>query len=79
MIHMFNRRELLLTSNMQQQAKVRDMLAANGIECFVKARSAVGSFGRSRTVLPGMRTGAMYQYYIYVKRTDYEKAKYLIR
>jgi hypothetical protein len=30
MIHLFNRKELLLTSNMERQAKVRDILAASG-------------------------------------------------
>ena len=79
MIHLFNRKELLLTTSLEQQAKVRDILAANGMECFVKAKCQVGGFSRSRSVVPGMRTEAMYQYYIYVKKTDYEKAKYLIR
>lgn len=79
MIHIFNRRELLLTNNMQQQAKVQDILADHGIEYFVKAKSAVGGMSRSRTVLPGTRMEVMYQYYIYVKKTDYEKAKQLIR
>lgn len=79
MIHIFNRRELLLTNNMQQQAKVQDILADNGIECFVKAKSATDGLSRSRTVLPGTRMEAMYQYSVYVKKADYEKAKYLIR
>ena len=79
MIHIFNRRELLLTGSMERQAKVQDILAANGIECFVKAKCQVGGFSRSRTVVPGMRADALYQYYIYVKKGDYEKAKYFIR
>lgn len=79
MIHLFNRKELLLTTSMERQARVRDVLAANGIECFVKTKSQVGGFARSRTVMPGMRMDMMYQYYIYVKKSDYEKAKYLIR
>ena len=79
MIHLFNRKELLLTTSLEQQAKIRDTLAANGIECFVKARSHVGGFARSRTVIPSMKQEFLYQYYIYVKRTDYEKAKYLTR
>lgn len=79
MIHLFNRQELLLTSSQEQQAKIRDILAANGIECYTKTKSSVGGFGRSRTVMPGMRTEHLYQYYIYVKKDDYKKAKYLIR
>lgn len=79
MIHLFNRRELLTTANMEYQARVRDALAANGIEYHVRVRSNMGGMSRSRTVMPGMRMDMMYQYYIYVKKTDYEKAKYLIR
>ena len=76
MIHLFNRKELLLTTSMERQARVRDALAANGIPYQVRVR---GNGARSRTVLPGMRLDAMYQYYVYVKKEDYEKAKYLIR
>ena len=76
MIHLFNRKELLTTANMERQAQVRDTLAANGIDYRVRVKS---NLSRSRTVIPGMRMDMMYQYYIYVKRTDYEKAKYLIR
>lgn len=79
MICLFNRKELLLTNHMEQQAKVQDILADNGIEYFVKTRSKAGGLSRSRTVLPGTRIEAMYQYYIYVKKEDYEKAKHLIR
>ena len=79
MIHLFNRKELLLTSGMERQTKVRDILAANGIEYRVRTRSNTGGMSRSRTVLPGTDMESMYQYYIYVKRGDYEKAKYLIR
>ena len=78
MIHLFNRKELLLTTSMERQAGVRDILAANGIEYRVRVRSNIGGMSRSRTVLPGTRMEAMYQYYIYVKKDDYEKAKYLI-
>ena len=75
MIHLFNRKELLLTSSMERQARVRDMLAANKIPHLVRTSSNIS---RSRGVIPGMRMDMLYQYRIYVKRSDYEKAKYLI-
>jgi len=75
MIHLFNRKELLLTSSMERQAKVRDILAANDIPYRVRTSSNIS---RNRGVIPGMRMDMMYQYYIYVKRSDYEKAKCLI-
>ena len=79
MIHLMNRKELLTTSSMEYQAKVRETLVANGIDYYVRVRSNTGGMGRNRVVVPGMRVDLQYQYYIYVKRTDYEKAKCLIR
>ena len=76
MIHLFNRKELLLTSSMERQARVRDLLSANKIPYRVKTSSNIS---RSRGVIPGMRMDMLYQYRIYVKKDDYEKAKYLIR
>lgn len=76
MIHLFNRKELLLTSSMERQARVRDILETNHIPYRVRTSSNIS---RSRGVIPGMRMDLMYQYRIYVKRSDYEKAKFLIR
>ena len=76
MIHLFNRKELLLTTSMERQARVRDVLAANGIPYRVKTSSNIS---RSRGVMPGMRMDMLYQYRIYVKKDDYEKARHLIR
>ena len=74
MIHLCNRKELLMTTSMERQARIRDVLAANNIPCLVRARSHLS---RSRTTIPGMQMDLRYQYYIYVKRSDYEKAKLL--
>lgn len=79
MIHMFNRKELLTTVSMEQQSRVRDILAANGIDYRVRVKSNTGGMSRSRTVIPGTRMELVYQYYIYVKKDDYEKACFLIR
>ena len=76
MIHLFNRKELLLTSSMERQARVRDMLAANKIPYLVRTSSNIS---RSRRAIPGMRMDLLYQYYIYVKRCDYEKANFLLK
>ena len=76
MIHLFNRKELLLTSSMERQARARDMLAANKIPYLVRTSSNIS---RSRGVIPGMRMDMLYQYRIYIKKDDYEKARHLIR
>ena len=83
MIHIFNRKELLITWSLKELAEVRDILASNGIAYCVKtgnlARTSPYSAGtRSRTGSFGLRSDAMYQYSIYVKNVDYEKAKHLI-
>ena len=76
MIHFFNRKELLLTSSMERLARVREILAVNNIPYRVRTSSNIS---RSRGVIPGMRMDLMYQYHIYVKRSDYEKAQYFIQ
>ena len=83
MIHIFNRKELLITWSMTELAAIRDILTSNHIEYTVKtgnlARSSAFSAGtRTRTGSFGIRTDAMYQYSVYVKCSDYEKARFLI-
>lgn len=83
MIHIFNRKELLITRSMTELAAIRDILAFNHIEYTVKtgnlARSSPFSAGtRARTGSFGIRTDAMYQYSVYVKCSEYEKARLLI-
>lgn len=83
MIHIFNRKELLITWSMTELANIRDILASNNVEYTVKtnnlARTSPYSSGtRARTGSFGIRTDAMYQYVIYVKRSDYEKARFII-
>lgn len=79
MIHLFNRKELLTTTSMEHQVKVRDILAANGIDYRVRVKSNTGGFSRSRTIMPGTQMERMYQYDIYVKKEDYDRACFLIR
>lgn len=67
MITIFNRRELVMTYDTGIQSKVRDILAANNIDY---------------TINPIMFSARMFtasEYKIYVKKSDYERASYLIR
>lgn len=77
MIHIFNRKQLLITWNLQELSAIRDALTSNNIPYRVISRSNVRNSGL-RTGVAGVRTDCMYQYYIYVKKGDYEKARYLI-
>lgn len=78
MITIFNRKELLVTSDMKRQARVRDLLAANGIDYTVKVtnRENAAVFGSSRSRLGslGMNANLVYEYKIYVHKKDYGKA-----
>ena len=78
MIHFFNRKELLITWNLQELSMVRDILASSGMGYRVITRRTARDTGR-RTGSVGLRQDAMYQYYVYVKKEDHEKARYLIQ
>lgn len=83
MIHIFNRKELIMTWSMKELAQIRDILAAAGIEYREKTRnlsrtSPYSAGTRSRTGSFGMRQDAMYQYSVYVKSMDYQQARQLI-
>ena len=83
MLTIFNRRELLTTFSMEEQNRVRDILARNNIDYRIKtvnpsARAAVGGSGRARTGSFGVDMDCSYQYYIYVHKKDYAQAQSLI-
>ena len=79
MITIFNRKELTVTFDLNEQARVRTLLAAEGIDYSVKtvnrmSASPISSGSRSRTGTYGQNTEAMIEYSIYVKKADYERA-----
>lgn len=83
MLTIFNRRELLTTFSMEEQNRVRDILAQNHIEYRIKtinpsARATLGSSGRARTGSFGVNMDSAYQYCIYVHAKDYALAQSLI-
>ena len=83
MITIFNRKELLITLDMNRQSTVRDILSANGIDYDVKvtnlqSASAIG-VGRRRAGSFGINQNYTYEYKIYVHKKDYGNALRLIR
>lgn len=83
MITIFNRKELLITMDMNRQSNVRDILSAKGIEYMVKvtnlqSASATGS-DRARAGSLGINQNYSYEYKIYVHNKDYDNALRLIR
>jgi len=84
MLHIFNRKELLTTFDMKQQAAVREKLAAHHIDYDIKTQnrssaSTVAVGNRSQLGTLGQNINNMYTYIIYVKKKDYETAARLIR
>ncbi len=82
MIHIFNRRELMITCDLGEVSRIRELLAANRIEYLVKdfdprMANSVGA-GRART--SALTLGRKQeQYIVYVHKDDLEYAKYLLR
>ena len=81
MIHLFNRTELLLTPDLQELNRIRDILDSNQIEYRVKTNITLGS-SPVRDGRPGNTLGAnahsATMYTIYVRRGDLECAEHLI-
>ena len=78
MLTIFNRKELLISFDMKRVADVREILAADGIDYYVKVDSRQGGLSRGRTGTLGQDPKYMYEYVIYVRKENWERAKYLI-
>lgn len=86
MITFFNRKELTMIISMETLAKHRAILEANGIEHTVKttnlqAATMAGMGAESRRGRGGsfgIAQNASYEYRLYVRKDDYEKAKALL-
>ena len=67
MITIFNRKQLIITYDITVQARIRDILAMNNVDY------------RIHPIMLSVRTYTPPEYKIYVKKTDYDYASYLIR
>ena len=82
MIHLFNRRELLISYDLRQVDALRELLRANRIDCIVKVSgprlaAALGA-GRSRIYSFGPNRNPD-RYTVYVHKADWEYALHLLR
>lgn len=80
MITIFNRKELYMTYDMNVLANVRNLLADHNIDYdykFIdrKSPSPMAAGSRARTGTAFEKREIEVQYYIYVHKNDYEKAK----
>ena len=79
MITLFNRKELCTTYDMIRLEKIQDTLAANHIDYKMRLYNPARNASRSRSHgTIGINLSHATQYYIYVKKEDYERAKYLL-
>lgn len=67
MITIFNRKRLITTYDLTVQAKVRAALAVNNVDYYV------------HPFMFSARPNTQPEFKVYVKKKDYDKAKYLIR
>ena len=79
MITIFNRKELMSTFDTKKQAEVRQLLTQNKIDYTVKvinrkSPSPFAAGSRAYTGTFGEKLELEYEYTIYVKRADYERA-----
>ncbi len=82
MITIFNRREVYLTSSLQRQIQIRNILEDNGIETLVKINSNIrnrGSYGFMLNDRVGESEAYINEYKIYVHRKDFEIASAALR
>ena len=82
LISVFNRREVLITSDLNSFKEARDALNNAGINYIIRTRNLLSPSNipdkRSRG-FPGMNYDHAYEYKIFVHKNDYEQASYVIR
>ena len=84
MITIFNRKELLITYDMQKQSEVRTILRNHKIKYDVKVKnllspSPMDAGSRTHAGSYGIDLTKSYEYKIYVKKADYERGIKLIK
>ena len=82
MIHIFNRRELIITDDLRAVNNIRELLLANKIEYLVKDsdQTTAKTLGAGRARTSTFTLGRKQAYYvIYVHKDDLEYARYLLR
>ena len=86
MLTFFNRKEVLLTFDLDHLSKARSKLKQNDIEYYVKVvntnSGTWGFFGASRRAslgTLGQKLNYTYEYHLYVHKKDFDEAAYVIR
>ncbi len=72
-MHIFNRREVFITRQLQKLCNATEKLALSGVPYTTKASTFVNA-NRGRGI-PFMNAGYANEYRVYVHKADYERAK----
>ena len=75
MIHIFNRKELLITYDQREVNRLRELLLANRIDYRIKIVNSTVGAGRNRVSILRRQE----QQIVYVHKQDWEYAMYLLR
>ncbi|MBW7572708.1 hypothetical protein [Caproiciproducens faecalis] len=75
----WNRREVSLGFSEKEFMDIRQKLHEGGIPCETRIVNAQAGGMRTRLGSFGINREYEYQYYIYVKKCDYEKAAFLLK
>ena len=83
MLEFICKKELISVYSIKEQARIRDILASNGIDYEIKvinrkSPSPLGGGTRATTGTYSENLDIMYQYVIYVNKKDIERAKQVI-
>lgn len=79
MITIFNRRELLITFDMQKQGEIRRILSHGGIDYTVKVVNRKSPSPVSATGTLGENLASEYEYIFYVNKNEYDRAAQAVR
>lgn len=75
----WQKKEVLVTFSLVDFNRVKDILSANQIPYDWKTMPECGNRGNRTMGTAFMDQSVMRQYYLYVKKKDYERAEYIIR
>lgn len=80
---LFNSAEVYIGYSLEELAKVREILSMNGIKYKYKIVNHSGQWNGRGTIRgsygsAGQNKNFERQYYVYVKKNDYENGKYLV-
>lgn len=81
MLTLLNRKELIITFDVNRLAEIRNILTKHDIDYHIKTVNRAGAVDagiRGRIGRSGERQDLMCEYVVYVQKNDYKKAKEIL-